>query len=275
MKFIDDVLSGRTVLPMVPKIIQRLMAELKRDDVQMSTIAELIEKDPVLGSRILRMANTSYFGGRRSVDSLADAVVMIGARPLKTLLVASGAQAVFAEVAAVNLNRFWEASQQTAAASRLVATRMKIDQDAAYSAGLLGAVGHLILCQCEPDKARRSFSPARLPWGAELARKEESTFGVTHAQVSAIWTDRLGMPAHVVRAIDMCDSGPSLAAPPLARALQIGSAMACGLAAGGDAEQAQVRLPEGLLAAASLRDYVTGGGLKEDMQTLATLPIAS
>ena len=273
MKFIDDVLSGRTALPMVPQVILQLLAELKRDDLQMSAIAALIEQDPVLGSRILRLANSSYFGSRRSVDSLGDAVTLIGARPLSTLVVASGAQATFAEVAAVNLQRFWAASQQTAAATRLVATRMKIDKDAGYSAGLLAAIGHLILCQCEPDKARRSFSPARLPWGASLARREESCFGVSHPQVSAIWADRIGLPAHVVRAIDMCDSGPSLAAPPLARALQIGAAMAAALGEAGPDQAVNVALPEGLLAAASLRDYVNSGAIDEDLRVLTAQPI--
>ncbi|MBL8329680.1 MAG: HDOD domain-containing protein [Rubrivivax sp.] len=275
MKFIDDVLAGRIVLPMVPKVILQLLTELRREDVRLTQVAQLIEQDPVLGSRILRMANTSYFGGRRTVDSLQDAVSLIGARPLTTLLVASGAQAAFAEVPAVNLKRFWEASQRTAVASRLVATRMKLDKDAAYSAGLLCAVGHLILCQAEPDKARRTFNTVRLPWGAELARKEESSFGVSHPQVSAIWVDKLGMPAHVVRAIDMCHSGPSLAAPPLARSLQIGSALAAWLMSEDEADRAPFALPEALLAAASLKDYLVGGGAQEDLQALSALAIST
>jgi HD-like signal output (HDOD) protein len=274
MKFIDDVLSGRTALPMMPKVVMQLLTELKRDDLQMAAVAQLIEQDPVLGSRILRLANSSYFGGRRSVDSIGDAVTVIGARPLSTLVIACGAQAIFAEVAAVNLQLFWEASQRTAVATRLVAARMKIDRDAAYSAGLLGAIGHLILCQCEPERARRNFSPATLPWGAALARREEVTFGVTHPQVSAIWADRIGMPAHVARAIDMCNSGPSLAAPPLARALQIGASMAAALGLAGSDGRVQVALPDGLLAAAALRDYVVSGAIDEDLQALTTLPIA-
>jgi HD-like signal output (HDOD) protein len=273
MQFIDDVLSGRITLPMVPKVILQLLTELRREDAQLSTIAELIEKDPVLGSRILRMANTSYFGGRRSVDSLKDAVSVIGAKPLTTLLVACGAQSAFADVPAVNLKRFWESAQQTAVASRQVATRLKADPEAAYSAGLLSTVGHLILCQCEPEKARKAFNTLRTPWGDELARKEELAFGVAHHQVSAVWVDKLRMPAHISRAIELSHAGPGLVVPTLARALQIGTTLVAALADGADPETAELALPEGLLTAAGLPNYLTGGDARSDLAMLAALPV--
>lgn len=270
MNFIDDVLSGRVTLPMVPKVVLQLLSELRRDDVKLSLVASLIEKDPVLSSRILRMANTSYFGGRRSIESVQDAVSVIGSRPLTTLLIACGAQSAFANVSAVNLKRFWDLSQLTAVASRQLAGRLNLDKEAAYSAGLLSPVGHLILCQCEAEKARRTFNEVRTPWGAELANKEQAAFGVSHPQISAIWVDQLGMPSHVARAIDMCQAGPTTPTPPLSRAIQIGSALAAAAADAGP-DGFPLAIPEAILAAAGLPEYIRSGQAADDLASLMAM----
>ena len=61
----------------------------------MTELTRLIERDPVLSARILRLANSSYFGGQRSIDSLQGAIGLIGTGPLNTLLVAGLGRLLF------------------------------------------------------------------------------------------------------------------------------------------------------------------------------------
>lgn len=272
LRFIDDAVAGRITLPMLPQVILDLLRELRRDDCALHRVAALIERDPVLSARILRLANTSYFGGRRSIDALPAAVAMIGSQPLLTLLVACGAQAAFAEVRGANLRQFWLSAQATAGAARLLAARLKVDREAAYSAGLLQPVGHLILCQWAPEQAERRFSRMFSPWGAELARAEEEAFGISHPRVSALWVDRLGLPARVVEAIGASMSTPEARVPPLARCVQLACELAAALSGSLQADDLLARLPPALLLAAGLPDYARDGGLAEDLDALAALP---
>lgn len=276
MKFLEDVLAGRVALPMVPRVILQLLQALRRDDASVPDLTRLIERDPVLGARILRMANSSYFGGQRSVDSLQAAIGLIGTRPLGTMLVACGAQACFADVPGVNLARFWQLAQRTALGSRLLARRRGLDADAAYSAGLLVGVGHLILCQSDPARAREAFAGLHQRWGAPLALHEQASFGASHPQLSAIWVDRLWLPRHVVEAIDQYLRPPTADATPLARVLLIASQLATQRPEDGAARHALAQaFAQELLDAAGLSDYLSAGQIQQDLQQMDAAGVAA
>ena len=125
MNFINDVLAGRVALPMVPDVVMRVLGTMRRDDASLSQIADQLELDPVLSSRVLRLANSSFFAGRRSLSSISDAVGVIGYKSLETLVIACGAQAAFADVPGVNLRQFWLMAVASATSARQVARRLR------------------------------------------------------------------------------------------------------------------------------------------------------
>jgi len=273
MNFIDNVLAGRISLPMVSRVIGQVLAILRRPDASVAELAEELQQDPVLSSRVLRLANSSFFSGRRSLASIDDAVGMVGFRSLQTLVVASGAMAAFSEVPAVNLRQFWMASVVTAAAARQIASRMGVDGETAYSAGLLQGIGHLILCQSHPEQALRSFSGYQSLWGAALAEKERVAFGYSHPAVSAAWVDQLGMPTVVAEAIHHSLDPLSDDAPRLGRVVQFATGVAASVSAGETVEQATQRIDQALVELLELGSYVAGPRFETDFGDLLTLPV--
>ncbi len=275
MNFIDDVLAGRVALPMVPDVVLRVLGVMRQDDSSLGLVAEQLELDPVLSSRVLRMANSSFFGGRRSMASIGDAVSVIGYKSLETLVIACGAQAAFAHVPGVNLRQFWLLAVATATSARQVARRLHADADTAYSAGLLQGVGHLILCQCHPAQAETAFSSMRSLWGAALAEREQQVWGVHHAQVSALWVDKLGMPAAVgeaiARAVDPLASTPG---DPhrLGRVVQMACHVASAIGTGDSAEQAAQAIDTALVELLDLEHYLDGDDFADDFANLKGLP---
>jgi HD-like signal output (HDOD) protein len=275
MKFIDDVVAGRVPLPMVPRVVERVLRVIRQPDSALSDAAEELEQDPVLSSRVLRMANSSHFGGRRSMASIGDAVGLIGFRALETLVVASGAMSAFTEVPSVNLRQFWLMATVTACSGRQIANRMRVDADTAYTAGLLQGVGHLILCQCHAAKALEAFPGYRSPWGQDLADIEQRAFGVSHPQVSAIWVDRIGMPAAVVEAVANSLGSQTLQTaqtPLLGRVVQLACSVADSVAKGSTVEEAVAAIDSALLSVLSLDDYVGGTDFATDFAELQTMP---
>lgn len=274
MKFIDDVLAGRIALPAVPRVVQELLVLVRRQDASLHAVVAQLEQDPVLGSRVLRMANSSFFGGRRTAASLGDAVGMVGLRTLQTLLVASGAQAAFAQVPAVNLRHFWLAATLTAGWARQLAQRIGAPPDDAYSAGLLQGIGHLILCQCHPQQAIEGFSSARLLWGPPLAEQELALFGVSHPLVSAVWADKLGLPAPVVVAIahSLDSTGQDVAELRLSRTLQLAAGLAAGASLGDTLDDTLARVDGALVAHLGLEAYLASDAARSDFGQLQAAP---
>jgi HD-like signal output (HDOD) protein len=273
MSFIDNALAGRVNLPMVSRVVERVLEMLRRQGTSVAEIAGELQQDPVLSSRVLRLANSSFFAGRRSLASIDDAIGVVGFNSLQTLVVASGAMAAFTDAPTVNLRQFWMASVVTAASARQVARRMGVDVEMAYSAGLLQGIGHLILCQCHPDQAMAAFPAYQVLWGEQLARKEFSAFGVAHPAVSAIWVDQLGMPQEVVEAVRLSLEPVSVAAPRLGRVVQLAASVASAVSAGETVEQATQRIDESLVELLELGDYVAGERFETDFGDLQTLQV--
>ena len=275
MKFIESVLSGEVRLPMVPSVVQRALAIARNPYSSLAEVSHEIEQDPVLSSRVLRLANSSFFGGRRSLASIDDAVSTVGLRSLQTLLIASGAMAAFVDVPAVNLRQFWMASAISASAARQVAARLGVDEETAYCAGLLQGVGHLILCQCHPEQALKALPGYRLVWGAELAVLELQAFGMSHPAVSALWVGRLGLPPEVIEAIECSLEPMSVAVPRLGRVLQLACGVATSVAAGETVSQAVARVDLALVAILQLEAYLASEGFNTDFSELQDLHSAS
>lgn len=272
MNFIDDVLAGRVSLPMVPDVVIRLLGVMRQDDTSLARVADDLELDPVLSSRVLRMANSSFYSGRRTMSSINDAVSVVGFKALETLVIASAAQATFVRVPGVNLRQFWLLAVATATSARQVARRLGADADTAYSAGLLQGVGHLILCQRYPDEAEIAFSSMRSLWGAPLADREQALWGVNHAEVSAIWVDRLGMPAGVVEAIRRSVDPITGSHHTLGRVVQLACHVAGAISSGDSADQAARAVDAALVKLLDLDQYLDGDDFIDDFASLKNLP---
>lgn len=200
-RFIDDVAAGRVELPTIPGVVQRLIVALRDPQVDSRVIVEALSSDPVLSAKVLRVANSSFFGGQRSMASIDAAVALIGIQALNRLIMACGVAATFEAVPGIDMHLFWREALVAATAAHKLAPRLGADPEQAYLCGLMHTTGHLILCRSYPEIADAmftGFAPAR---GAELAAIETEAFGIDHPTAGALWIESLGFPQPVAEAI--------------------------------------------------------------------------
>jgi HD-like signal output (HDOD) protein len=193
--FIADVLAGRILLPVIPRVAQRLIHALRDPQAALAPISADLQQDPVLSAEVLRQANTACYGGRRAVASIDDAVRIIGTDALRHAVITCGIRAAFVTVPGVELARFWRHAMFTAAAAHGLGRLVGLDGGTAHAAGLLHRCGHLILCQAFPTAAQQQFRCRPLLDGAALAAREQQVFGIAHPTVGALWADQLAFPA--------------------------------------------------------------------------------
>ena len=199
--FINDIAAGKVELPTIPRVVQRVIAVLRDPDADARRIGEVLSQDPVLSAKVLRLANSSFFGGQRSMASIDAAVALIGTQALNRLIVACGVASTFKGVAGIDLPTFWRDALVAATAAGKLAPRLGADAEEAYVCGLLHATGHLILCQTYPEIADAMFTGFDVVRGAALAAIETECFGIDHPTVGALWVDTLGFPQPVADAI--------------------------------------------------------------------------
>ena len=192
--FINDIAAGKVELPTIPAVVQRLIADLRNPDVDTRKIGEALSQDPILSAKVLRLANSAFFGGQRSMSSIDAAIALIGIQALNRLIVACGVSSSFKEIPGIDMRVFWRDALVAATAANKLAPRLSADAEVAYTCGLLHATGHLILCQTYPDIADAMFTGFAVVRGAELASIELGAFGIDHPAVGALWVETLGFP---------------------------------------------------------------------------------
>jgi HD-like signal output (HDOD) protein len=236
--FINDIAAGKVELPTIPAVVQKLIAALRDPNVDARKIGESLAKDPILSAKVLRLANSSFFGGQRSMSSIDAAVSLVGIQALNRLIVACGVSSSFKPIPGIDMDDFWRDALLAATAANKIAPRLGADPEAAYVCGLLHATGHLILCQTYPEIADLIFTGYAIVRGAELAAIENENFGIDHPQVAALWVESIGFPQPVADTIRKAVQPPAASDLPLDHALR--GACVLALAAGNkdDAEAA-------------------------------------
>ncbi len=253
-RFIDDVAAGRVELPTIPRVVQQVIKALRDPDVDARKLGELLSQDPVLSAKVLRVANSSQFGGTRSMVSIDAAVARIGTKALGRLIVACGVSGSFRSPPGITLPLFWRDALVAATAAHRLAAGVGADPEEAYVCGLLHATGHLILCQSYPEIAEAMFAGFEVVRGAELAAIEVDAFGIDHAQAGALWVQSLGFPDGVATTIGQSLRAPAAADAPLVLALRGACGLVGAVARVDPAPAALAALPAGLRAPFSVAD---------------------
>src|SRR3954467_739711 len=145
--FINDVAAGKVELPTIPRVVQQVAAALRDPEVdarqsgapgvEARKVGEALSQDPGLCAKVLRLANSSFFGGQRSMASIDAAVALIGTQALNRLIVACGVSSSFKEIKGVDRRSFWRGALVAATAANKLAPRLQADAEAAYICGLL------------------------------------------------------------------------------------------------------------------------------------------
>ena len=226
--FIRDVAAGKIELPVIPAVVQKLIAALR---------------DPVLSAKVLSLANSSFFGGERKMASIDAAVALIGISALNRLIVACGVASSFGEMKAVDLPSFWRDAVVAATAAHRLAPALRADAEEAYSCGLLHATGHLILCQAYPEIANLVFAGYEPLRGAALAEVENQNFGIDHTSASAMWVESIGFPSSVVEAVRNALQPAGAGDKPLDVTLRSACALMVAIAVQAEPADALVTLP--------------------------------
>jgi HD-like signal output (HDOD) protein len=246
--FINDVAAGKVELPTIPRVVERLIAALRDPDVDTRKIGESLAQDPVLSAKVLRLANSSFFAGQRSMASIDAAVAMIGTQALNRLIVACGVSASFKAIPGIDLRIFWRDALVAATAAGKLAPRLGADAEEAYVCGLLHATGHLILCQTYPDIANAMFTGFAVMRGAELATIENDAFGIDHPTVGALWVETIGFPQAVADTIRQAAQPLAASDRPLDLTLRSACLVAAAVAQEQPAELALQALPPAMQA---------------------------
>lgn len=197
-----SVLGRLRDLPVLPQALTELLVALQRDDVAIDQLVDAISHDQALVAKTLRLANSSFYGLSGRVTSIRDAVGVLGLRNLTTALTAVAVSGRFGAPRCPGfvLAAYWRHSVACGLCARHLARALRLDDGAAFTAGLLHDLGRLALASQAPERLAGVYEH-RERLDCQMLQAEAETLGTDHTAIGALVAQRWRFGDDVVEAI--------------------------------------------------------------------------
>ncbi len=191
------MVTGALQLPTLPEVYFRLIQLLDDPRSRAADIGRLIEADPGLSARLLKVVNSAFYGFASSIASIQQAATVIGSRDLHHLVLATAVVECFAGLSndLVSMFTFWSHSVRCAIAARDLAAcvRPRLEPQEMFVAGLLHDIGSLVIYNRVPELARAAFLRVSQQ-EVGLFQAERAIMGFDHADVGREIVAAWGLP---------------------------------------------------------------------------------
>jgi HD-like signal output (HDOD) protein/CheY-like chemotaxis protein len=196
--------AGLDRLPSLPASYLALSEAARSPDVTARSFAGIIERDPAMSARVLQLVNSAFFGLPHAGIDLERAVGLLGVEIINSLLLSRAAFDAFGQApGGIDMSSLWNESLIVARAARAIADAENATMPvrrAAYEAGLLHDVGHLVLAAAAPALFQSSHAAAAAS-GEPIHEAERRLIGCDHGVVGAYLLDLWGLPGWIVEAV--------------------------------------------------------------------------
>ncbi|MDY6910528.1 MAG: HDOD domain-containing protein [Thermodesulfobacteriota bacterium] len=197
-------------LPAMPHVASQVMTMVSNPDTTAQDLQRIISQDQSLVARVLKLANSSFYARSRSIATITEAVVVIGFRTIRSLVVASVTRDIFDNFGLTE-KLLWEHSLGCGLAARTIAQSLRYSKtEEAFLAGLLHDVGKMILLIKFNDKMLSILEEVYNDPETSFVRMEQRLLGFDHAQVGQLLARKWQFAEEIEEAIG-CHHAPARA----------------------------------------------------------------
>ncbi len=187
----------------LPELYLRLQQVIDDPNHTRDQVAEILAYDPSLSARVLRIANSSYYGFPREIESVAAAVGIIGELDLRNLVLATSVAGSMNTLSysGVNIDDFWLHSLRCGITARLIAKTVGgFNPETLFLAGILHDLGILVIYQ--HDATLAAAISRQIDEQHQLRdQAEREVLGFDHAEVGALLLEAWGLSAELAELV--------------------------------------------------------------------------
>lgn len=204
---LQKYLGAFSSLPAPTKMNWNLNRMLDDENININKITEEIEFNPFLATKILQIANSVSYGVRKEIISIRNAVILIGLRQLKALLISFELLNAFSNMVdrrfEQSINQFWHESLKKAIIAKRIAEAWgtRVDKDLIFISALLSNIGYLVWLYTAPEdfNAFIMLSKQKL---MSISEAEQNLFLIEHTKLGAVLLKLWNMPSKIIEAVE-------------------------------------------------------------------------
>ena len=203
-EMMKQISAGIEEIPPMPQVVMKAQQLLADPDSSAKELAALLETDPSIAAKVLKMANSAFYGLRGNVNSIQHAAMVLGYRNLGEIISAAGIQKSLEKKLpgyGLDSEDLWRHSLSVAMGSKIIASRKNPELEmVAHTAGLIHDVGKLILDPFVLDE-KETFEVFIVSEQQTFLAAEQEILGFDHAEIAAEVCKKWGIPEVISSAI--------------------------------------------------------------------------
>jgi len=201
---LEEIVQAVNDLPSLPQIVLRVMELTEDPDSTAQDINAALAQDQGLTARVLKLANSAFYGFPRRIATVTEATVLLGFKTIRSIVLAASVNDMLSqemEGYALEYGELWRHSQCSAMAARLIARRVKYSGlDVAYTAALLHDIGKVVLNSYLKEAYQEVLEKVDSD-NITFLQSERVVLGFDHSQVGAQIAEKWNLPPELVEAI--------------------------------------------------------------------------
>ncbi|MEM9398828.1 MAG: HDOD domain-containing protein [Verrucomicrobiota bacterium] len=192
-----------TTVPSLPEVVTVLDRELKKLDCSPQSVETIINKDSSLTARLLKIANSAFYGFATRIDTISQALTMIGLAQLRDLVISASVIQLFEGINIPNfsMQSFWKHSVATGICARRIAIRRgEKNIEPYFVSGLLHDIGRLVLFK---NLSAKSDQAIKLTEAKQIgiSEAEMEIFKFSHADLAGRIMKNWKLPARIYEVV--------------------------------------------------------------------------
>jgi putative nucleotidyltransferase with HDIG domain len=237
-EYLDKILAKVTDVPTLPASVLQVMQMIEDPLCSAADLSRVIVLDPSMAAKVLKLANSPFYGFRQKIGNIPQAVTLLGFATLKNALLSAAVFDMFRiSGTGLDMQGLWKHSVGTATAAKLVSKRVRFpNSEKAFTAGLLHDIGKVIIARYLPSSLHSVMQMVRDEHLA-MFDAEQKTIGLAHPSFGGWVMAKWGLPTALVEAVEFHHHPTrSKFAFDLAGIVYLANIMAhrCNLGSGGD-----------------------------------------
>jgi HD-like signal output (HDOD) protein len=194
-----EEISSTINIPSQPKVMQEINAEFLKKEIDFSRVAGLVSRDVGLSAKLLKVANSPLFAAKARVESIDQALMLLGTRQFKQTILASALRQAM-ESTGVNNEEFWNHSESIGLICDFIARKLQPEvAEYAYLTGLFHDCAIPILLG--RNDGFSPLVPRALARDRTVQIEEERECEIEHASLGLVMARSWSIPIPIVKVI--------------------------------------------------------------------------
>jgi putative nucleotidyltransferase with HDIG domain len=199
---LESILSRIEELPTLPVVSQRILELMADEDASNRDIALLVENDQSLALKIMKLANSAFFGSLTKIASLEQAMIKLGMNEVRSIVLAVSVYDFFSnsDSGIFDRKRFWKHGIVCSHTAKYLGASYRTENDTLFISGLVHDMGKAVLDEFFHDEFLSIINYLELK-KCTFSEAEKAVIGLTHSQIAAKLLNQWKFPDIIVQQI--------------------------------------------------------------------------